>query len=162
LLATDSNFYGVASGGGTDTFGTLYEIAQDQFVTPVPWTFTGGQDGATPLTPLMQNTNGMIYGTAEFGGLIDNYGTFFRFNNHLKPFVTLVPNSGKVGAKIGILGQGLTGTTAVYFNGVMAAFTVVSNTYLTAVVPSGATTGPVTVTTPTGTLTSNKLFNVTP
>jgi hypothetical protein len=37
---------------------------------------------------------------------------------------------------------------------------VVSGTYLTAKVPSGATTGFVTVTTPKGKLTSNKKFRV--
>ena len=46
------------------------------------------------------------------------------------------------------------------FNGTSAAFTVVSNTYLTATVPTGATTGDVTVTTPAGTLTSNQPFTV--
>jgi expansin (peptidoglycan-binding protein) len=45
---------------------------------------------------------------------------------------------------------------------VAATFTVVSDTYLTAVVPANATTGSVTVTTPGGTLTSNKVFRVTP
>ena len=39
---------------------------------------------------------------------------------------------------------------------------VVSDTYLTAVVPAGATTGSVIVTTPGGMLTSNKLFRVMP
>jgi hypothetical protein len=37
-----------------------------------------------------------------------------------------------------------------------------SDTYLTAMVPSGATTGSVTVATPTGTLTSNHEFRVHP
>jgi hypothetical protein len=38
----------------------------------------------------------------------------------------------------------------------------VSDTYLTATVPAGATTGSVTATTSGGTLTSNKVFRVTP
>lgn len=160
LLATDGNFYGVAYEGGAELYGTLYEISQDQFA--VPWAFTKGQDGANPLTPLIQNTNGFIYGTTYDGGSLYDYGTFFRFNNHLKPFVSLVSASGKVGTTIGILGQGLFETTGVSFNGTTAEFTKVSDTYLTAVVPSGATTGPVTVTTSTGTLESNKSFNVTP
>jgi hypothetical protein len=55
----------------------------------------------------------------------------------------------------------LIGTTSVSFNGIAApSFKVLSDTYLTAVVPSGATTGPVVVTTPGGTLTSNKNFVV--
>jgi hypothetical protein len=40
------------------------------------------------------------------------------------------------------------------------SFTVVSDTFIKATVPPGATTGYVTVTTPSGTLTSNKPFIV--
>jgi len=68
----------------------------------------------------------------------------------------------KVGQYVGILGQGLTGTTAVSFNGTSASFKAMSETYLVAAVPTGATSGPVTVTTPAGTLTSNKSFVVVP
>jgi len=59
-----------------------------------------------------------------------------------------------------ILGNTLSGTTSVTFNGVAATFTVPSDTYISATVPVGATTGPVVVTAPTGTLTSNKNFVV--
>ena len=55
-----------------------------------------------------------------------------------------------------------TGTTSVSLNRIPAALTVVSDTYLTATVPAGATTGCVTVTTPSGTLTSNVPFQVLP
>jgi uncharacterized protein YpuA (DUF1002 family) len=47
-------------------------------------------------------------------------------------------------------------------NGTPAKFTVKSDTYLTATIPAGATTGYVTVTTPSGTLTSNVPFQVLP
>jgi hypothetical protein len=79
----------------------------------------------------------------------------------LGPFITFVRSTGGVGQTAQILGQGLTGTTAVSFNGIAAtSFKVASDTFLTAVVPSGATTGPVVVTTPGGTLTSNKNFRI--
>ena len=68
----------------------------------------------------------------------------------------------KVGKTIEVLGQGFTGTTAVSFNGTAATFTVVSDTFLKATVPSGATTGYVTVTSPGGALKSNKQFIVKP
>jgi hypothetical protein len=49
----------------------------------------------------------------------------------------------------------------VTFNGVAAtSFKVLTDTFMTAVVPSGATTGPVLVTTPGGALTSNKNFRI--
>jgi hypothetical protein len=72
----------------------------------------------------------------------------------------MVFTSGKVGKTIEILGQGFKGTTGVSFNGTRATFKGVSSTYLTAKVPSGATTGFVTVTTPKGKLTNNKKFRV--
>jgi hypothetical protein len=68
----------------------------------------------------------------------------------LAPFVSLVRNSGKVGAVVEILGQGFIGATGVSFNGTAAAFRVKSATYLTATVP-----------TPGGALTSSKVFRVT-
>ena len=79
----------------------------------------------------------------------------------LGPFVTFVQPTGAVSRTAQILGQGFTGTTSVTFHGVVAsAFDVVSDTFLTAVIPSGATTGPVVVTTPAGKLTSNKTFQI--
>jgi hypothetical protein len=80
----------------------------------------------------------------------------------LPAFVRLVSPVGKVGKAIQVLGQGFTGTTSVAFNGVLASFVVQSDTFLTATVPSGATSGLVTVTTPTATLTSNQKFIVRP
>jgi hypothetical protein len=80
----------------------------------------------------------------------------------LGPFVTFVQPTAAVGGTAQILGQGLTGTTSVTFNGLPAtSFKVVSDTYVTAVVPSGATTGKVVVTTPSGPLTSNVNFRIT-
>lgn len=60
-----------------------------------------------------------------------------------------------------ILGNGLTGSTSVTFNGVEADFTVESDTYINATVPAGAETGVVSVVTPSATLNSNPQFVVT-
>jgi hypothetical protein len=76
--------------------------------------------------------------------------------------VEALPLAGNVGKVVKILGQGLTGTTSVSFDGTTASFTVQSDTYLLATVPSGATTGYIAVSTPTGTLNSNKQFQVVP
>jgi len=63
---------------------------------------------------------------------------------------------GRVGSGVQILGTGLTGATAVTSNGIPATtFNVASDTFMEAIVPPGATTGPVQVTTPGGTSTSN-------
>jgi IPT/TIG domain-containing protein len=75
---------------------------------------------------------------------------------------SLMSTTGRVGKTVEVLGQGFTGTTAVSFNGTAATFNVWSDTYLQTTVPTGATTSFVTVTTPSGTLTSNKQFRVKP
>jgi glutamate dehydrogenase/leucine dehydrogenase len=114
---------------------------------------------------MIQHTNGMLYGTTEIGGggvrgTCTGCGVFYKLNAGLAPFAALLPDAGIPGARIQVLGQGFTGTTAVKFNGVPASFKVVEDTFLTAIVPAGATSGFVTVTTPTGTLTSYRKFIV--
>jgi hypothetical protein len=122
----------------------------------VPATGTGA------LSALFQHTNGKLYGIATRDGEFGN-GVFFSLDAGLPPFVTYLPTYGRAGAPVEILGQGFTAGSVVSFNGTPAASPdVVSSTYLRVVVPSGATTGPITVTTSTGTLTSNKVFVVHP
>ena len=71
------------------------------------------------------------------------------------------PPKGPVGTQVIISGSGFTGATAVRFNGKSATFTVNSDTQITATVPTGATTGPITVTGPGGRGTSTTNFTVT-
>jgi uncharacterized repeat protein (TIGR03803 family) len=158
VLATDGNFYGVTANAGDFGFGTVYKITPKGTFSVVE--SLNGTDGAYPEVTLIQHTNGILYGDAKEGGKTTNYGTFFDVNLGLKPYARLLPASGKVGATIGVLGQGFTGTTKVTFNGIAAKFKVVSTTYLTAVVPPRATTGFVSVITPKGTLKSNAPFRV--
>jgi len=76
------------------------------------------------------------------------------------------PTSGVVGASVQITGTGFNDSSvasAVTFNGTAATtFTVDSNTQITAVVPAGATDGPIAVTDSEGTGTSATNFDVTP
>src|SRR5205814_457301 len=72
------------------------------------------------------------------------------------------PECAPVGASVTIQGTGFTGATAVRFNGVLSQFRVNSDSSITATVPSGANTGPISVTTPKGTLTSQINFKVGP
>jgi hypothetical protein len=125
-------------------------------------------DGAEPFGGLLQATDGTFYGAAYSGGnfvcdrAVDfpGCGTVYSLSVGLGPFIAFVRPYGKVGQTGGILGQGFIGTTSVSLNGIPASFTVVSDTFIKATVPVGATTGYVTVTTPSGTLTSNVPFNV--
>jgi uncharacterized protein (TIGR03437 family) len=109
----------------------------------------------------VQATNGTFYGTTFYGGQFGSAGTVYSLSLGLAPYVKVPPTLGKAGTTAMILGDNLTGTTKVAFNGIAAPFTVVSSTEIQATVPPGATTGTVTVDTPGGgTLTSNAIFQV--
>ena len=71
------------------------------------------------------------------------------------------PSSGPVGTEVIIKGNTFTGTTEVTFGGVAASsFQVINDTQLDAIVPSGAKTGTIAVTTSGGTGTSTASFTV--
>jgi uncharacterized repeat protein (TIGR03803 family) len=154
IQSTDENFYGTTGGGGAGD-GTIFEITPAGAITTL-YDFNGG---GFPDAGLLQATNGIFYGTTNFGGANDD-GTVFSLSTGLGPFVSFLHNPAKVAQQFGILGQGLTGTTNVSLNGIPASFTFKFDTLLIATVPSGASTGYVTVTTPSGTLTSNVPFHV--
>jgi uncharacterized repeat protein (TIGR03803 family) len=162
-LGPDGNFYGTTTGGGAHNYGTIYKLNPSTGAVTVVYSFDsqpGGADGIGPTTPLVLHTNGKLYGNtagSSLGGSV-----FYSLDMGFKPLVDLVTWSAKVGKTVEILGQGFTGTTKVSFNGVSAPFTNVSDTYMTATVPAGATTGAVTVTTFTSTLKSNRSFLVVP
>jgi uncharacterized repeat protein (TIGR03803 family) len=159
LQATDGNFYGTTYGGETSGNGTVFEMTPGGTLTTLH--SFDGTDGANPQAGLLQATDGNFYGTTYGGGTSGN-GTVFSLSVGLRPFITFLPAARPVGGTVEILGQGFTDATAVSFNGTPATFTVASDTYLTAKVPAGATTGHITVTEPSGTLKSNKIFHVLP
>lgn len=162
----DGNIYGVTVQGGLNSnaecstgCGTIFSLSPaGQFTNLYNFcSMKNCADGFWPAKPMTQGVDGRFYGTTA-----SVEGTIFSFDVGLSPFVTFVRRAGRVGQTGGILGQGLSGTTSVSINGIKADFTVVSDTYIRATVPVGATTGYVTVTTPSATLTSNVPFQVIP
>jgi subtilisin-like proprotein convertase family protein len=73
---------------------------------------------------------------------------------------SFTPTSGVPGTSVSITGTSLGAATSVTFGGVVAPFTVNSQTQITATVPSGAVTGPIAVITPGGTAVSTTSFTV--
>jgi len=158
VLGSDGNFYGTTQAGGTHNYGTIFQLTPAGNLT-VLYNFDS-TTGSYPEGTLVQHTNGILYGDTHNGGTT-NYGTFFSLNLGLPPFAKLVTWWGKVGGTVGILGQGFKHTTSVSFNGVPATtFKAIGDTYISATVPTGATSGPVTVVTATGTLTSSQSFQL--
>ncbi|SRR5579883_722807 len=162
ILGTDGNMYGVTGSGGVHNYGTIFQVttAGGYSLLYNFCSLKGCIDGIYPVTALIQHTNGKFYGNASGNSLCCS--TFYSLDMGLSPFARLVNWTGKVGKTVEILGQGFTGATKVSFNGTAATFKVVSDTYLTATVPTGATTGFITVATSGGTLKSNRKFLVTP
>jgi FG-GAP-like repeat/Secretion system C-terminal sorting domain/FG-GAP repeat len=122
-----------------------------------PWVVAlGDVDGDGNLDLLTVNNNNS--GSGSGGGT----GTVSVLLNQVSELRTaLAPTTGPAGAAIMLRGTDVTGTSAVSFNGTPVPagdFSVVSANMLRVVVPSGATAGPVTVTTPRGVLTSNTRF----
>jgi uncharacterized repeat protein (TIGR03803 family) len=160
-LANDGNFYGATEDNGYTGDGTIFEFTPESVYTPL-FTFECCNEGYDPAYgPLFQGTDGSLYGTTLYSAGACCYGTIFSLSNNLSPLVETAPLAGKVGQSVLILGNNLTGSSSVTFNGVAAKFTVESDTYIKATVPTGATTGTVSVVTPSGTLKSNPQFLVT-
>jgi len=155
IQGTDGNFYGTTSSKGANGDGTIFKITPGGGLTTLH--SFAGSDGENPNAGLIQATDGNFYGATPSGG-VNGDGAFFRLLVGLGPFVRTLPTSGTVGTAVIILGTDLTGATSVSFNGTAATFTVVSPSEITAIVPAGATTGKVRVTTPSGTLSSNIPF----
>jgi len=72
------NFYGTTKYGGTNGFGTVYEIAPSG-AEKVLVSFTGGADGGIPNGGLVIDKAGNLYGTTFNGGSA-GYGTVYKLS----------------------------------------------------------------------------------
>jgi hypothetical protein len=97
-------------------------------------------------------------------GGTNNSGTIYTLRSSTYPRFIVVQNYSAASPRtIDILGNGLTGATAVKFGSIAAtSFKVTSDNFMTAVVPADAITGFVSVTTPTGTVSTLTKLKVPP
>ena len=79
LIYANGYFYGTTQVGGTHGYGTVFKISKSgRLPTPTILTnFTGGADGAYPLSGLVQGPHGNFYGTTWIGGT-GGQGTVFK------------------------------------------------------------------------------------
>jgi len=125
--------------------------------------------GGTPQPAFTVSSSFVIRTTVPVGAVTGPVcvttlsGTACSAMNFTLPPPTLrafAPKHSAVGKTVTIIGNYFTGETSVTFNGTPAAFTVSSNFVIKATVPAGATTGPISVTTPYGTATSMTNFAI--
>lgn len=137
-----SLFTGASALSFNGTPQTVYTVVNDTLIT------TTVPVGATSGTVAVTN----VYGT---GTSTTNFTVI--------PVPTLTALSSSIGTRgtsVTITGTGFTWATQVQFNGITAVFTIVNNTTITTTVPSTATTGLVTVTSPAGLATSSGVYTV--
>jgi uncharacterized repeat protein (TIGR03803 family) len=166
MEASDGMLYGTARGlylGGYTGYSSIFRLNPYNYEFATIYSFKEQPQGECECQ-LIQGSDGKLYGVASAGGTYGG-GTVFVLDAGLpppKPLVSLfAPQSGSAGQEILLWGRSLLGATAVSFNGAAAAqFRAVSNQGIWVKVPSGATTGPVSVTTPNGTYLTAQTFTV--
>lgn len=148
-------------GGGA---GTTVEINGSNFTNAIAVTFNGV--AAAGFTVTNNSVLGAIAPAGVSSGTISVItpgGTATSANLFFAPptISSFTPTQGLAGTNVTVTGVNFTNATAVLFNGVAAAsFKVTNNTTLSAVVPSGASTGPITVEGPGGTNSSAANFTL--
>ena len=114
IQAKNGSFYGTASAGGSQGVGTVFQMDTNGVVKLV-YAFPNGTsgnyppNGSLPVAALVQGTNGLLYGTASYGGSTGD-GTVFRVTTNGTGTVAWSLNSTNSGSvPYGGLVQGLDG-----------------------------------------------------
>ena len=141
---------------GSGPAGTLVTLMGSNFAGLTSVKFNGVSAVFTILSPTQVQatvpagaTTGPISATNSLG--TGTTPTSFTVPSTVPRITSFSPTSGPVGTVVTIMGMNFTGATEVRFNGVSAAFTLLFGVQIKATVPAGATTGPISVTNPSGT-----------
>ncbi len=80
IQASDGNLYGTAIQGGVGDYnsGAIYRLSPG-CVYSLVYSFTGPTDGSHPASPLVQASDGYLYGLTSSGGA-NNTGTIYQLN----------------------------------------------------------------------------------
>jgi len=186
VQATNGDLYGTTYEDGAHNFGTVFRLSVGlgPFVETLP---ASGQEGAnigilgqgfssssvvkfggTEATTIVLSGTTFITATVPAGALTGSVTvttgtttlTSAKTFKVLPTITSFAPASGPVGTSVTITGTGLQQATKVTFDGKSATFTVISDSEVTAEVPTGAATGKIAVTTKGGSHTSATRFTV--
>jgi hypothetical protein len=136
----------------TGNQGTVFTIIDNQGNSSISTTFNGLAEGA------FIQANGRAYQISYVGGN-GNDVTLTVYN--LPSVTSFNPTIGKTGTPVVITGSNFTNVSQVSFNGtVQPTYTVDSPTQITTTIPSGATTGTISITTIAGTATSSSSITI--
>ncbi len=174
LATTDGGDTWNVQSAGADTIADLLNsitCADATHAWAVGLGQTGGvilttSDGGATWTAQNSGTAGQLTGVTCVGSthawaVGEGAGTGVILAMVMPPtLIGFTPASGVVGSSMTLSGTGFSGATSVSFNGAAATFVVNSDTKITAPVPAGAASGPITITTPGGTATSAAGFTV--
>jgi uncharacterized repeat protein (TIGR03803 family) len=74
------NLYGTTYYGGTNGVGTVYKLthANRSWTETVLYSFKGTPDGSSPISTLIADKAGNLYGTTSDGGTSGGYGIIFK------------------------------------------------------------------------------------
>lgn len=94
IEGSDGSLYGTTLGDGITTKGTVFKIAKDGSGFEVLHRLnTNGLEGVQPQAPLLEGSDGTLYGTTFAGGS-SGYGTVFKVNKDGSGYGVLYSLSG--------------------------------------------------------------------
>jgi uncharacterized repeat protein (TIGR03803 family) len=145
VQASNGKFYGTAEEGGSNGYGSVFQITASSNFTAI-YGFTGGNDGGYPAAGVIQGSDGNLYGTTlELGA--GDYGTVFKLTTN-GTLTTLHSFSGGDGAYL--LGGVIQGTDGNLYGCTYEGYIGAANAY-----------GTVFQLTPNGTLNTLCSFDLT-
>ena len=146
----------VVSNGGLQSNGVLFTVIGGAFPGPIAYSYdelgrlVGAVAGSGDAVRYNYDAVGNILGITRYAATQE---ALFAFT----------PTSGPVGTQVTIRGANFSSTASqdsVAFNSTAATISSASATQLVVSVPTGATSGPITVTSPAGSATSSTSFTV--
>ena len=79
VAASDGRLYGTTAYGGTSNSGTVFSLSKNGSNLAILRNFGTDSDGVYPMGVIEGKSDGVLYGTTQFGGTNLN-GTVFRVN----------------------------------------------------------------------------------